>query len=273
MKGIEFKIEDSFIALYSHEFLFAAIFGGMVLFFFIEGFIPRRLTDENQTSRWLSNISLALFNHILIIFYTLFVAGIVFRLQPGSPLLDSFKVSDISAFFIVLATMEFVYYWLHRLYHRVPFLWRIHAVHHSDTELDVTTSHRHHPFEPMISTVLVSPVVFMLGAPLTIIIIYNLVFTALSLFSHSNFQIPEKMDKVLRLFIITPDFHRMHHSSDRQYTDSNYSGIVPWLDYLFGTATHLAYDEVPEMELGLEVLREPEDNRIDKMLMTPLTYK
>ncbi len=169
--------------------------------------------------------------------------------------------------------MEFITYWIHRAYHTIPILWRIHAVHHSDTEVDVTTSHRHHPFEPMINALILTPILFALGAPIVVLASYNLLHTAFSLISHSNIVLPEKLDKVLRLFVITPDFHRMHHSSDRQYTDSNYSAIVPWFDYLFGTATRLPYADIPKMELGLEVLRDNKDNRLDKLFTTPFIFK
>jgi len=273
METTTIELSQSFLVANMNEIQFAAIFGGMVLMFLIEGFIPRRESSNSQTSRWLSNIALSLFNHFLIIFYSILVYGLISKFQPDSPLLQHFKVSDVPAFLIILLVMEFVIYWIHRTYHRVPFLWRIHAVHHTDTEIDVTTSHRHHPFEPMINALILSPIIFALGAPVIVIAIYNLLHTALSLFSHSNIVLPEKLDKVLRLFIITPDFHRMHHSSDKQYTNSNYSAIVPWFDYLFKTATRKPFEELPRMELGLETLRKPEDNRLDKIFLTPFIYK
>ena len=273
METTTIELSQSFLEANMNEIQFAAIFGGMVLMFLIEGFIPRRKSKSNETSRWLSNIALSLFNHFLIIFYSVLVFGIVAKLQPDSPLLQHFKVSDVPAFLIILLIMEFVIYWIHRTFHKIPLLWRIHAVHHTDTEVDVTTSHRHHPFEPMINALILSPIVFALGAPVIAMAIYNLLHTALSLFSHSNIVLPEKLDKVLRLFVITPDFHRMHHSSDKQYTNSNYSAIVPWFDYLFKTATRKPFEELPRMELGLETLRKPEDNRLDKIFLTPFIYK
>ncbi len=273
METTTIELSQSFLEANMNEIQFAAIFGGMVLMFLIEGFIPRRESSNSQTSRWLSNISLSLFNHFLIIFYSILVYGIVSKFQPDSSLLQHFKVSDVPAFLVILLVMEFVIYWIHRTFHKIPLLWRIHAVHHTDTEIDVTTSHRHHPFEPMINALILSPIIFALGAPVIVMAIYNLLHTALSLFSHSNIVLPEKLDKVLRLFVITPDFHRMHHSSDKQYTNSNYSAIVPWFDYLFKTATRKPFDEIPKMELGLETLRKPEDNRLDRIFITPFIYK
>jgi len=267
------NLSHSFFEAHYIELQFSAIFGGMVILFLIEGFISRKTTEASQTSRWLSNIGLAFFNHFLIIFYAILVIGVISKLQPDSPLLKHFQFSDISAFIIVFLIMEFTNYWIHRAFHRVPILWRIHAVHHSDTEIDVTTSHRHHPFEPMITALLTTPIVFALGAPFIIVATHNLLQTALSLISHGNISIPQKLDNILRLFIITPDFHRMHHSSNKKYTDSNYSAIVPWFDYLFRTSSRLPYDKIPKMELGLKTFRKPADNRLDKLLITPFIYK
>ena len=273
MDSVSLEVNQSFLELHFHEIQFAAIFGGMILLFLIEGFIPRKVTEKDQTIRWLSNIALALFDHFFMIAYSLVMVGFLLHFKPDSPLLEHFKISNIPSFFIILFLMEFISYCLHRLYHRIPFLWRIHAVHHSDTDIDVTTSYRHHPFEPMINAFIITPIVFALGAPVITIILYNLVRTAIDLFSHSNIVLPEKLDKLLRIFIVTPDFHRLHHSSNQTYTDSNYSTFFPVFDYLFRSATSYSYDELTKMELGLEFYRAAEDNRIDKMLMTPFTYK
>jgi sterol desaturase/sphingolipid hydroxylase (fatty acid hydroxylase superfamily) len=266
-------LQQSFLETNFHEIQFAAIFGGMILLFLIEGFIPRRQTDKNQTSRWLSNIGLALFNHFFIIFYSVLVFGLLVQFKPESPLIEHFKMSDISSLLIVILIMELMTYWIHRLFHKVEFLWRIHAVHHSDTEIDVTTSHRHHPFEPMINALIITPIIFALGAPFIVLAIYTFMHTAISLFSHSNIVLPQKLDSILRLFIVTPDFHRMHHSSDKQYTNSNYGAMQPWLDHLFRTASKKPYENLPDMEVGLEVLRKNKDNRLDKLFTTPFIYK
>lgn len=273
MDVVSLNIERSFLEAHFTEIQFAAIFGGMVLMFLIEGLIPRRVANTDQTSRWLNNIGLALFNHFLIIFYSIIVIGLVSKFQPESSLLHHFKVSDLPAFLILLIVMEFINYWIHRAFHHIPLLWRIHMVHHTDTEVDVTTSHRHHPFEPMINTLILTPIIFILGAPVVVLALFNLLHTAISLVSHSNIVLPKKLDNVLRLFIITPDFHRMHHSSEKKYTNSNYSAVVPWFDYLFKTATRRPYEELPKMELGLETLRSPRDSRLDKLFTAPFTYK
>jgi len=262
-------INEDFLITHLHEIQFAAIFGGMVVLFLLESFIPRKKLEADQTVRWLSNIGLALFNYFFLLFYILFVMSLVAKYAPQSPFLQSLKLTDITMFMIVLLIMEFIYYWLHRVYHKVSLLWRIHAVHHTDTEVDVTTSQRHHPFEMVLSSLVITPVILFLGAPLMLIAVYNLVNLAANLITHSNIKVPEKFERRLRFIIVTPDFHRVHHSSDKVYTDSNYSTVIPLFDYLFKTAKYISYKDVPKIESGLKILRKKADNRIDKMLITP----
>jgi len=273
MENTTIELKQTFLQANFNEIQFAAIFGGMILLFLIEGFIPRRKSDNNQASRWLSNIGLALFNHFFIIFYSVVVFGLLSYFKPDSPLIEHFKLSDISSFVIVILVMELATYWIHRLFHKVEFLWRIHAVHHTDTEIDVTTSQRHHPFEPMINALIITPIIFALGAPFIILALYNFIHTAISLFSHSNIVLPKKLDAVLRLFIATPDYHRMHHSSEKQFTNSNYCAMLPVFDYIFGTASSKPYEDLPNMEIGLDILRDAKDNRLDKLFTTPFIYK
>lgn len=268
------KMELSFLELHSHDIQFSLLFGGILILLLIEGFIPRRKVKSNQTNRWLSNISLALFNHFFILFYSILIVSFVTKaISPNIMLFHSFQTSDLLMFVVILIMMDFITYWIHRVLHTVPLLWRIHAVHHTDTEVDVTTSHRHHPLEPMLTALIVIPVVFALGASPTVIIIYNITHLIFSLVTHSNIVLSEGLDKFLRLFVVTPDFHRMHHSSDKKYTDSNYGAILPWFDYLFNTSTRVAYRHNAKMELGLEVMRKTEENRLDKVLLTPFYLK
>lgn len=272
MDVISVSFEQSFLQKHYYEIQFAAVFGGMFVLLLIESFTPRRKTTTDQLGRWLNNISLALINYIVLLFYMFFLVETLSSFKPESPLLKVFELTDFGAFFLVLIIYEFMVYWIHRAFHYFPILWRIHAVHHTDTEIDVTTSQRNHPFEGILSSLIVTPVVIILGAPALILVLLYFIQVAVSLISHSNISIPNRLDNVLRRFIVTPDFHRMHHLSDKQFTDSNYGVVVPWFDYLFKSATYLPYDQLPKMELGIEVLRKPEDSRIDKLLITPFTY-
>ena len=103
--------------------------------------------------------------------------------------------------------------------------------------------------------------------------VFKLCEITMTLFSHSNVHLPQGLDRVLRKVILTPDFHRMHHSSEPRFTDSNYGSMVPWFDYLFGTATNRPFEEQADMELGLEYLRQPRDSRLDRMVLLPFTWR
>lgn len=262
--------------IYSHyyEFQFAASFGGMFLLFILEAYYPRRISNINQTSRWTGNISLALLNHFALIFHSLLVIAFFSQFQPDSPLLKHFGFSDLTSLLFLFLIYEFISYWSHRAFHHFPLLWRIHSVHHSDTEIDVTTALRIHPFEGFIfNTIIGIPLLMLLGAPLISLVWFNMVRSIVQLTSHSNIVIPKKLDSIIRLFILTPDYHRMHHSSNQRFTDSNFSVVFPIFDYVFRTATKKSYDEISEMEIGLEKLREEKDQRFDKLVLQPFTYK
>ena len=264
-----------FIIANNRDFMFAVTFGLMVLLLLLEQIKPRRPEAPSQTSRWLNNIALTLFNFFLMTYVTVAVSmsDWVINLQPDMSLLQSPELNATSGIIITILTIELVGYWFHRVMHIVPLLWRVHSVHHSDTEVDVTTTHRHHPFEPVLSLIITLPVLILLGPPILAIIIYNLLHIVVSSITHSNIFVPKAIDRWLRYFIITPDFHRLHHVSQQQYTDSNYGAIFPWFDYLFGTATKLPFKEQETVQLGLKYFRKPIDSRVDHLLLSPFRWK
>jgi sterol desaturase/sphingolipid hydroxylase (fatty acid hydroxylase superfamily) len=184
-------------------------------------------------------------------------------------ILSKIDTGLLVGFALTLFAYELIGYVTHFLFHKVPVLWRIHAVHHNDVELDISSTYRHHPLEILITYVITLPVILLLGPPVLAVLLYQSVRGAMHVLAHSNIYIPEVINRWLQYFIVTPDFHRLHHCSDRTFTDSNYGTVSPWLDYLFGTASRRPFAEQETMELGLEYAREPRDSRIDQMLMMP----
>jgi sterol desaturase/sphingolipid hydroxylase (fatty acid hydroxylase superfamily) len=152
----------------------------------------------------------------------------------------------------------------------VPWLWRLHRVHHADLEFDVTTGIRFHPFEILLSMGIKLTAIVILGAPALAVLIFEVVLSATSMFNHGNVHLPEWLDRRLRLFVVTPDMHRVHHSVVRRETNSNFGFNLPWWDRLFGTycaqpaAGHL------NMTVGIEDFREARELRLDRMLLQPL---
>ncbi len=252
---------------------FAALFGGMLLLAPIEAWKPCRAPATLRLARWPANIGLALLNHFLLVAVgaALSISLLIPWLQPRTPLLARLDLSPAVEVLATLLALEFVNYWFHRVLHRVPLLWRIHAVHHLDTAMDVTTSHRHHPFEGLLNVAVTLPLTLWFGAPPGALLLYVFLHIGVALFSHSNIALPRRLDAVLRLFLVTPDFHRPHHASERRYCDSNYGMITPWFDYLFGTASHLPFARQRDIELGIRNHRETV--HLDQLLVLPFQYQ
>ncbi len=261
------------LILNSAQVTLGIVFGGVALVLAIETFAPFRPVPEGVLGRWINNLGLTLVDYALLMFLApgmvLFITNLTGR--PVHGLLDQWGLGPWLQFLVCLFILELLGYWLHRAFHILPWLWRIHAVHHSDTEVDATTAHRHHPFELFINTAVTVPVVIALGAEPIVLLAYNALRLAIAATSHGNLSFPVSLEKFLRGIVVTPDFHRMHHSAERRYTDSNYSGILPVFDYLFRTATRLDRDAQRTMTLGLEQFRAPVEGRLDHLLAMPFS--
>ena len=248
-------------------FTILAIVAAMLL----EAIIPRRTIQQSVGYRWINNLSLAAVTYyISTIAKNGLLLGVVWYADLREfGLLQRFDIGIVGSFIVLLLAAQGLGYVIHRLMHAVPWLWRLHAIHHNDTEVDVSTAYRHNPIETIITLPIVIPALILLGAPVEAAVIYQLFFIGTTVFGHSNIYLPPRLERLLGYLIVTPDFHRNHHCSDRRFTDSNYSSIVPWFDYLFGTATRKPFEEHATMELGLDYLRDPRDSRLDQMLILP----
>ena len=165
--------------------------------------------------------------------------------------------------------LDLVVYFQHALLHAVPGLWRLHMMHHTDLDFDVTTGVRFHPGEIAFSMAIKTGAAAALGAPVAAVVAFEIVLNATSMFNHANLALPERADRILRLFVVTPDMHRVHHSTARRETDSNFGFNLPWWDRLFGT-----YRPRPEaghaaMEIGLAEFRDPARLGLPALLALP----
>ena len=166
--------------------------------------------------------------------------------------------------------LDLAIYGQHVIFHAVPVLWRLHRMHHADTEFDVTTGLRFHPLEIVLSMGIKFVVVVALGAPAVAVLIFEVVLNGTSLFNHGNVRMPAGVDRVLRWILVTPDMHRVHHSIHRDETDSNFGFNVPWWDRLFGTYRAQPRDGHDGMTIGIDRFRPPRDAWLDRMLLQPL---
>jgi sterol desaturase/sphingolipid hydroxylase (fatty acid hydroxylase superfamily) len=151
----------------------------------------------------------------------------------------------------------------------VPALWRLHRVHHTDLDVDVTTGTRFHPIEILISTGIKCAAVAAIGAPPVAVLIFEVLLNATAVFNHANARLPAALDRWLRMLVVTPDMHRVHHSIVYNETNSNFGFNLPWWDRLFGTYRAQPAAGQERMTLGVDAFRSPEALRIDRLLVQP----
>ncbi len=157
-------------------------------------------------------------------------------------------------------------YTIHFIEHKIKWMWKFHMVHHADTHVDTTTANRHHPGESVFRAVFAVIAVFICGAPVWLIMLYQSLSVVLAQFNHANIKMPGWIDKILRLVIVSPDMHKVHHHYMRPETDSNYGNIFSLWDRIFGT---YHYTPVTQLKYGLDVLQERDDESLAQQLKTP----
>lgn len=174
---------------------------------------------------------------------------------------------------IVLAVLvlDLVIYLQHRAFHAVPLLWRLHKVHHADLDLDVTTGLRFHPIELALSMLIKFAAIAALGAAPLAVLIFELLLNGLAMFNHANIRIPAPIERVLRLAVVTPDMHRVHHSVVRAETDSNFGFNMPWWDRLLGTYRSMPEAGYRDMTIGLPEYPQRRPHSLWWMLALPFT--
>ncbi|HEY6168453.1 MAG TPA: sterol desaturase family protein, partial [Verrucomicrobiae bacterium] len=165
--------------------------------------------------------------------------------------------------------LDLAIYFQHRLFHALPWLWRMHRVHHADLDFDVTTGVRFHPVEIALSLAIKAAVIIAVGVPGVSVLVFEVVLSATSLFNHTDLRLPDALDRRLRWLVVTPDMHRVHHSILRRETDSNFGFNLPWWDRLFATYRHQPEATHEKMTIGIEQFRAPRELRLDRMLTQP----
>jgi sterol desaturase/sphingolipid hydroxylase (fatty acid hydroxylase superfamily) len=168
-----------------------------------------------------------------------------------------------------LFLLDLIIYFQHVLFHKVPALWRIHRMHHTDLEFDVTTGVRFHPIEILISMALKLAAVVAIGTPPIAVLTFEVMLNATSMFNHGNVVLSPQVDRMLRWVIITPDMHRVHHSVAHSETNSNFGFNLPWWDRLFRTYRAQPRAGHEAMTLGIDQFRDPAELRLDRMLFQP----
>lgn len=187
----------------------------------------------------------------------------------GFGLFNALLLPHWLVFAATLVAMDFAIYWQHRAFHRVPLLWRAHRVHHSDPGFDVSLGLRFHPFEIVPSAAFKLGVVVALGAPASAVVVYELMLLGMSLLTHADLRLPPRVEALLRLVLVTPDWHRVHHAVDRDEHDTNFGNILTAWDRLFGTAREQPRGQHETMAVGLVGYSRPEGQTLWQLLRQP----
>jgi len=223
--------------------------------------------------RWPNHLLLIGFNALIfrILLPSICVMAAISAFSHQFGLLNQVKVPDLFGIIFTVIFLDWMIYYIHRVYHSVPLLWKIHRLHHTDVEVDVTTGLRFHPLEILLTTLLEAMVIYLLGASIYGVFVFQIWLGISTLFNHSNIRIPAFLENILRWVIVTPDMHRVHHSSVPSETNSNFSFNFSWWDRLFMT-----YHEplAPEkIKLGLNIFKDINYLRIKELLLQPFLDK
>ena len=212
-------------------------FGVIIALAMLEWVVPRRAAGDTLRQRWTGNVGIAIVDTIVIrvLFPMTGFAWALFCSERGWGLLNQFAVPWWAGLAVTVVTIDLAVYTQHYLFHRVPVLWKVHSVHHADQEYDFTTGLRFHPLEGVVSTLVLLGAIVALGAPAMAVLVWQLLSVAVSFVEHANVRIPSWLDRVLRIFVVTPDMHRIHHSQNVREGQSNFSSTFSWWDRLFGT--------------------------------------
>lgn len=248
---------------------FFAVFLAMALW---ETVAPRRRQSFARRERWPHNIALLLIDVAVL---RLLVPGAAIAVAlageaHGFGLVNALALPAWVAIPLAAVALDLALYFQHVTFHAVPVLWRLHRVHHTDLDFDITTGTRFHPVEILISTGIKCAAVAAIGAPAVAVLIFEVLLNTTAVFNHANARLPAALDRWLRWLVVTPDMHRVHHSIVYNETNSNFGFNLPWWDRLFGTYRAQPIAGHRAMTIGVDAFRARDDLRLDRLLVQPL---
>lgn len=232
---------------------------------------PRRLLTTPRRRRWFANLGLIVIDVSILrlLLPAAMVGASLFAAERGWGLFNEVAAPLWLTTVLVIVLLDLGVWAQHLAMHKIGPLWRLHRVHHTDTDIDVTTGVRFHPFEILLSTAYKAMLVIVLGAPAMAVIMFEIILNASALFTHGNVRLPLVVDRILRRIIVTPDMHRVHHSTVRAETDSNYGFNLALWDHLFGTYRPRPGAGHGGIAIGLPVFRSPVEQRLGALLRQP----
>ena len=267
---------NEFLLANEKEIRMSFFFGMLVFIALWEILAPKRALTVSKTVRWVNNLGLVFFNSFIlrILFPAAAVGVATLASQQDWGLMNYYDVSFALAAVASVVIMDFVIYVQHVMVHAIPILWRLHRVHHADLDYDVTTGARFHTIEIILSMLIKFATILLLGPPVVAVIIFEIMLNATAMFNHGNISLPKTLDKYLRLFLVTPDMHRVHHSIEDDEANSNFGFSLPWWDRLFGTYRDQPRAGHEGMTIGINKFRDPKQvSWLPGMLALPFIGK
>jgi sterol desaturase/sphingolipid hydroxylase (fatty acid hydroxylase superfamily) len=252
-------LTSEFIA--EHEVSIRILFfaGVLALIALWELLSPRRTLSQPKEMRWSNNLGLVLLNTLILrlLFPAAAVGMAAFASAQGWGILNYYTLPFAMSVVLAVIAMDLIIYLQHVLVHAVPALWRVHRVHHADLDYDVTTGFRFHPIEIVLSMLIKFATIVVLGAPVVAVVIFEVVLNAMAMFNHGNIRLPLTLDRYLRLLLVTPDMHRVHHSVEDNEANSNFGFNLSIWDRLFGTYIAQPREGHTDMTIGIHRYRSP----------------
>ncbi len=217
--------------------IFLALFA---LFAALEALVPRRKRRVPVATRWFTNISITVLNAVTlramaVALPFLAIGAAVDAWRLGWGLLNQVQWPWLIEGLLALLVLDFAIWAQHLITHKVPLFWRFHRMHHADRDMDVTTGIRFHPVEIAASMGLKIGLIYLIGPLAIAVLVFEVLLNGTTLFNHANLRLPKWLDAVVRLVLVTPDMHRVHHSVHKYEHDSNYGFALSIWDRIFGT--------------------------------------
>ena len=247
---------------------YAAVFA---LLSALEYFWPRRIPTTSRLFRWPPNLSLFIINMILLqSLSTLTTADLAYLAwKNGWGLLNQFNLPTLSLLFLSLLLLDLEAFALHFIYHKIPWGWRFHRVHHTDLDLDATSGLRFHPLESLVTFLVRQPFILLAGpSPLAVFVFDSLIVLS-SFLTHANIRLWPAFDRILRWFFVTPDMHRIHHSADWGESNSNFGVSLSWWDRLFMTYRSQPKVAAEKLPLGIQEFPSQSQLGLTSLLVMP----
>jgi len=221
-------------------------------------FQRKKLVDA-KPKRWLNNIGLVAVDNLVLHFgfVMLPVTFAAFAQSRGMGIFNQLTLPVWAGWITTVIIFDFIIYLQHVLFHFVPVLWRLHQVHHSDLDIDVTTAIRFHPIEIIISLFIKLAAVAAFGFPPEAVLLFEVLLNAMAMFNHANIYIPSFIDKFIRRLIVTPDMHRVHHSVIMDESNSNFGFNLSVWDRICGTYQAQPAAGHDQMIIGLAYAKKP----------------